>query len=711
MTNPGPTLRVGDGAFAFTWDTERDHATLHHTGNEVWSGPLLPLFWVQTTDGPRAIEATVTNYHEEGGEVRLALRLEDFGTGLLQVRLGPDGVRLLRLACTWSATPSALIALYFGCKRLSPEQRAAAPTLDLPFWPGWRAEGYGLAGAKTSPMQSFFRSWDFGHADIPLGSFAPAMGTPYGAAFPRPVYAGCMGGRHGWLCLGTGAIPDAALTWQVRARSGALEWRYREDLWGAPSANERVWENPLWLTWAPSAWEACRNYFRAFGPMPAKAAHHQKTFWGTWGDFRLTRFNLPSSIDRAIDEMGADLVCVDDPWEHTKGSCQPHPERLPHFAKDIAHAHRRGVGVGIWMPILWIEEPGWFGLTPDDLLLSRDGTPVTSNWAIDPHDPQAYRCLDPSSERAREFLRERTRRVMRDYQPTLLKIDFGYGAPGPDACSPRDPALRGERMAWTLARIIADTAREIDPAITILGYSIHPMWDAVQDQCSLDDLGDSGAHESSGHGNWSVWAALVGDRGLPLMGSSGYLWNADTDVVLNSAILGAPGANLPTEDGACHIAVIARRRGLFRWHRRTTHWQPLWLDSACGDIEQDPAVRNWGRLEKINDRSVLTALALREPSPLVLGDPVLRGLRWSGRWAVIAQGDHAIFDTGTIAIIAYDAGWLSLPLDTKPRQVLIVMGGAETSHDDWQWVDGCLRLAIDAALRESALMGFIVTTS
>lgn len=708
-----PHLHIGDGPFAFDWDTARDRAVLTAAGREVWSGSLLPLFWLQRADGSRhAVGATCTGLREAGGadQVELDLALGEIGAGTFAVTLGAHGLRGTRLAVRWTATPApAIISLHFGCRLLSRAQRAAAPSLDLPFWPGWRAEGYGLAGAKTSPMQSFFRSWDFGHADIALGSFAPAMGTPYGAAFPRPVYAGCMGGRHGWLCLGAGTVPDAALTWQVRARSGALEWRYREDLWGAPDGPERTWDNPLWLAWAPTAWAAYRNYFRMFPANPPKAATHQKTFWGTWGDFRLERYDLRGSIDRAVDTMAADLVCVDDPWEHTKGSCQPHPERLPHFAADIAHAHTRGIGVGIWMPILWLERPEPFGLDATDLLLSRDGSPVTSNWAVDPHEPQAYFCLDPSSPRAVAYLRERTRRVMRDYRPGLLKIDFGYGAPGPDACSPRDPALRGERLAWSLARIIADAARELDPAVTILGYSLHPTWDVVQDETSLDDLGDAGAHESAGHGNWSVWAALAADRGMPLMGSSGYLWSADADVVLNSAILGAPGANLPTEDATRHAAAIARRRGLFRWHRRTTAWTPQWLDSTPGDIEREPAVRSWGRLETVAGQPTLTALVLREPSAITASAPELRDVRWQGRFALIAQGDHAVLAAGDTAVIAYDEGFLAWPTGRPPSRVVAVQEGREAEFAGWTWEDGTLRLIIAAALAREPLMGFVIS--
>jgi len=301
--------------------------------------------------------------------------------------------------------------------------------------------------------------------------------------------------------------------------------------------------------------------------------------------------------------------------------------------------------------------------------------------------------------------------LIRDYRPALLKIDFGYGLPGPDACAPRDPTLRGERLAWSLATIVAETAHELDPRITVLGYSLHPLWADAQDQVSLDDLGDAGEHESAGHGQWSIWAALVGDRGVALMGSSGYLWHADTDVLMNSAILGAPGANLPRArpDGSpLPAAHLARRRALFRWHRRTTRWEPLWLDSSRGDLQQEPATKNWGRLETIAGRRCVTALALREPSPAILAAPELRGLSFTGRWIVLAQGDASIFDAATLALIPLDSGRIELPRASAPKAVCVVYADEEKIIPDWSWANGRLSVALEPARAAELLLGILV---
>jgi hypothetical protein len=702
----------------FSWDLATDQAQLvrRPEGEQVWSGSLLPLFWLIDARGQaRAVKAVARREGSRLSADRVTLRLElpDLADGQLEIALvAGHSIQLKRLELTWrELPPPAISALYFGCTVLTPAQRCGVPTLDLPFWPNWRSEGYCIASAKTAPMQSFFRSWDFGHANLPLGSFGPAMGTPYAAAFPRPTYAGCAGGRHGWICFGAGSVPDAALTFQVRARSGALEWRYREDLWGAVPGATRVWEDPLWITWSAEAWQSYRQYFALFPASAPKPHSHQKTFWGTWGDFRLGRFEWRSAIDRAMDEMEADLICIDEPWEVRKGAARPHRERFPTFDADIAYAHERKLGLGIWTPTGWIQDYAAEGLTRDDVLLGRDGEPVRGNWAVDPHEPAGFYCLDPGSPGARQYLRERTRRVMREYRPSLLKIDFGYGLPGPDACVSRDPACRGERIAWTYATLIANAAREIDPNVTILGYSIHPLWGAAQDQVSLDDLGDAGAYEASGHGHWSIWAALTADRSTAVMGSSGYLWEADPDVMLDSAVLGAPGTNLPRalpDGSALPAAPLARRRGLFRWHRPTTAWQPLWLDSSRGTLEEEPITRNWGRLETVGGRPVVTALALRQPSAQALADPELRGLTWSGRWIVLAQGPHSIFDGGDVALIPLEEGALQLPRTTPPREVQVVFADRTEPLGGWRWHDGRVEVVISRELAQQPLLGLLV---
>src|SRR5271157_5236707 len=197
-----PVANAGD-QYDLAWDLQTDHATVKTRAGarEIWHGSLLPALWVRNTDGPRQyINAEVVSSVKE----ILTLRFSDVARGELTVRRYPEGIRFERLAIHWQQPAPAMIALYFGTTLLTAEQRAMVPSLDLPFWPDWEANGFAIPSAKGGPLQSFFRRWDFGHADIPLGNFGPAMGTPYAAAYPRPLYSAAMGGPDGWVAFGSG---------------------------------------------------------------------------------------------------------------------------------------------------------------------------------------------------------------------------------------------------------------------------------------------------------------------------------------------------------------------------------------------------------------------------------------------------------------------------------------------------------------------------
>ena len=117
--------------------------------------------------------------------------------------------------------------------------------------------------------------------------------------------------------------------------------------------------------------------------------------------------------------------------------------------------------------------------------------------------------------------------MMRAFNPQLLKLDFGYGLPGPDVSAPRNPEFRGERLPYEFdVRIIVDAAREVKPDVTIQYYGIHPLMRPVTDVVALDDLGDAGGYEGEAHGEWSIWSALAAAQGSAIMASSGYDWKA-----------------------------------------------------------------------------------------------------------------------------------------------------------------------------------------
>jgi hypothetical protein len=102
-------------------------------------------------------------------------------------------------------------------------QPGTLPDPSATHWPTWNPSGFCVPCAESGPTKSYFRSWDPGSACFPLGSFGPAMGSPYAAAFPRPIYAACLGGGNGWAAVGPGEIPDATLSLVVRSRRSMIE--------------------------------------------------------------------------------------------------------------------------------------------------------------------------------------------------------------------------------------------------------------------------------------------------------------------------------------------------------------------------------------------------------------------------------------------------------------------------------------------------------
>ncbi len=715
---------ITDGRFRFHWDLLKDVATVQLEGasSRIWSGGLLPLFEIPGDHGAKScIAAQVKPSHcaLAGDHATVTIDLPGYGEGELHLSFANGCIRVEKLLVHWTTSTPPLIAVHWGAKLLTLEQRDVAPDLSRPFWPSWQSDGYCIPSVKGGPVQSFFRRWELGHATLPLGSFGPALGTPYAAAFPRPLFSAAMGNGDGWVAIGCGEVPDGAMLLQIRSSCAMLEYRYREDLWGPPEGSQRTWNEPLRLTWAESAWDAYDRLFNTFEVTP-DSGYHQMSLTNTWGDFCHQNFDLGGMIEMAGQHLGAEMLCIDDSWETFVGSGIPFMERFPDFHKNLARARELGMSIGFWLPSGWIVKPEEVGLGHDDLLLGVEGRPRRCNWACNPHEggrPGPF-CLDPSSPNMQRFLAERSRRVVSDLGGALLKVDFAYGMPGPDVAAPRDPAFRGERMGFLLLKLIADSARLVKPAVAMGGFSIHPLMCQVANLVSLDDLGDAGGrvdvrYEAHGHAQWCIWAALAGRFGLAINASCGYNQDNDAEVMLNTAVVGAPGIMLPKAAYDDSTQGMQRRRralALSRWHRRSTHWRPLWLDSEKGRLGMEPALACWGRLEMLNGSECVTALALRE-SVLHDSPPMELGIAgWTKRWALIAQDDRSLRESKELACIPIDgAGELHLQLDKTPSQVTLVTTKGEQPSQEAIIDGGSVRIRVPEHPTQP-ILGYLITS-
>lgn len=685
------------GAHTFDWNLTDDTALLRRTSDHsrIWTGSLLPAFLMGAEKTFVKARCTENKLGAQGGEV--SLELPGFGTGGLRVAPTSAGLTVEELRFTWNGETPRIVSMFFGARKLD-----TPGWTEEPFWPDWQCEHYCIPSGKGAPVQSFFRFWDLGNAHLALGSFGPT-GVPYAAAYPRPLYCSAFGGDAGWLVAGPGAIPDGALYLKLQAGAACHHWLYREDLWGAPEGRERVWEQPMRLSWAAEAWDAYLAHFSTFPTEPV-SPKHQRSSWNSWGEYKLDILDNKTFLRAVAENIGADLFTFDDKWETANSTGLINRDRFPDFENDLALARELGMDVGLWQSVCWMADPESVGLDDTDLVPGRDGRPCRANWLMSPymdHRP----VLDPSSARTRAFIREKTHRLVREFGAKLLKVDFGYGIPNPDAAAPRDPALRGERLAYTLYQLMADAAREADPEITLQSWGLSPLLRPTFNLLALDDLGDAGSQEALGHRQWSVWAALAGANGTAIMASGGYDWEEDADILLNTAIIGSPGGMTPFHPKAGPTPPargIAKRRALSLWFRRSVQWTPLWLNTEKGRPGRDPLAKCWGRLED----GTLTALALRDGRDKVDDRSTIHGTDWAGRWALIAQGAGDIFTGEKLACIPFDEGWLKLPSAHAPREIRLVIGFDESPWTEWQWRDGWVHLPAGGLPAEAT--GFLI---
>lgn len=696
-------------AYHFVWDLETDKARAVQTssGREIWNGSLLPAFEIQHEGINQYIKAEVdlesTRLAIEEGTIHL--RFGDLAKGQLMVSREQWGVSFDALELQWIINAPNIVALYFGTSEVQSESKGFLKADELPFRADWSASGYCVPGAKEGTVQSYFRMWDFGQTSIALGSFGPSMATLYGAAYPRPVLGFAMGNEDGWVSFGVGTVPDAAMLLKLQYTHGAIQYVYREDLWGAGS-KERVWEKPLQITFGGNAWLALKYYMDSFPQKSTSSEVHSKSLWNTWGNWRKGDYSIRSMVDFAR-QVGVERFVADDPWEESQGIGKPSYERFPDFKADLSYIDNRGLDLGVWETLGWISDTTKAGLTSEDLIINKDGIPCKSSWSFDAFS-DGYYCLDISSERSREFLRERTLWTMRNVKPKLIKLDFGYGLPSPHMGVPRNPSYRGEKYCFELLKIIAETAKSVDPDVTIMYYGINPQFLPYVDMISLDDQGDMWYDIKGGHDQWSLWASLLSQHNVAISGSSSYNWHTDDAVVINSFILGVPGAVLGTnlENGRpVPKKYLNRRLAINTWYRKGVSWQPLWLNSEIGGLARSPEINCWGREEILDDQKVLTTLILQGEKESEFEE--LLPYEWSGRWALISQTDERIEDSKKLAMVPFDKGSISIKLNQKPLAVSKLSLEGMIPYSNWSWKKGKITIEVDEnSLNETA--GFLI---
>lgn len=690
-----------NGNYQLDWDFTTDKARMFMPGSQktIWQGSLLPAFWLQETNGQKKyVKAVVLSETTsiEKNETKWTLQLADLGTGSISFKKESWGISVVDFQVRWNDQVPQIIDLYFGTSPVPEGRQSLMDENNPPFSSDWDAFGYCIPGAKEGPVQSYFRFWDFGQTNIALGSFGPSMGTPYGAAFPRPILSLAMGTDQGWMVIGAGCIPDAPMTLKIRSSLGCLDYLYREDIWG-DGGKERLWKNPLRLTFGENAWLAYRQYFHSFPEKEALSSIHQKAIWNTWGNWRNKEYPIRPMGDFA-KVAGAEIFIVDDPWEASQGLGKPDTVKFPDIFGDLEYIHKNKMSHGIWETVGYIGDTIACGLGKADLICDKNGIPCIGNWNFNPFLP-GYFCMDISSQHTRNFLKARTIKTMKTMKPKLIKLDFGYGLPNPNIGVPRNPDFRGEKYSFELIKIISEAAKSVDPAVTIMYYGINPLYLSPVDMISLDDQGDMWYAIKAGHDQWSIWASLLSDKQVAISGSSSYDWQTDDEVILNTFILGSPGAVLAThlDDGSpVPEKQINRRLAINKWFRKTIQWDPVWLNSHLGDFSKPPRLNCWGRCELIDGKNQITAIVLNGEKDKSYKE--LDNYEWEGRWAVISLDQQGIDNSGEFVVVPFDKGFISIALSSKPKKILKVNTQSESLWEEWSWNEGKLSIKVDEKL-------------
>ncbi len=702
------TLKHSINAYHFSWDVNEDKAKTTFTKDQtIWEGSLLPAFWLlDANDTKKYVKAKCISVEEiDQKTTKLLLNFADLGSGSMLVNKEDWGISVKNLYVEWADKIPLIIDMYFGTSVIPAGRQSLMDNNNSTFSSDWSSFGFCVPGAKEGTVQSYFRMWDFGQTNISLGSFAPSMGTPYGAAFPRPVLAMAMGNNDGMMVFGTGNIPDAPMTLKIRSSLGCINFLYREDLWGAGS-KKRNWENPLRITFGKNAWLAFRRYFNTFPEKETLSVIHQKAVWNTWGDWRNKKYPIRPITDFA-KKVGAEIVVTDDPWEESQGLGKPNLTLFPNIYDDLKYIYKNNMSHGIWETLGWIGDTLACGLSSADLICDINGNPCIGSWNFNPF-ASGYFCIDISSDRACEFLQERTISSMKLMKPSLIKLDFGYGMPNPNIGVPKDPQIRGERYTFELFKLIVEAAKSVNPDVTIMYYGISPLFHPLSDMVSLDDQGDMWYETKQGHGQWTIWASLLSDKQVALSGSSSYDWFTDDHIILNSFILGSPGSVLGTQlDDGSNVPekYLNRRLAINKWYRKTIQWEPLWLNSQLGDFNNPPIIKCVARTELSDGKKQITVLVLNGEKDNSINE--LKAFEWKGRWAIVSQTEDGILETNRLAVIPFDVGYLKIKLPAKPFLISVLNIEGTKVYNDWDWQNGVLALNINKSdLAKTA--GFVI---
>jgi hypothetical protein len=222
-----------------------------------------------------------------------------------------------------------------------------------------------------------------------------------------------------------------------------------------------------------------------------------------------------------------------------------------------------------------------------------------------------YYVFDFTQPEVAAALRASAQRFIRQYQPDLVKFDFGYEIPSLEVAAPKDMQWAGERLLQKGLEVIVGAMKEVKPDLVVMYYGVSPLLVEHYDLHSTDDMCFNTGEYQLEANRRILFSGLCGEFGMPTYGSSGYDWVSAPSIWFDSAAVGTVGSLnsfSPDENGdIVRPEWIAKYNGVTHAVRSSLSFSIEPLDGNYISAALGATARSWARHED----GQVTLVALR----------------------------------------------------------------------------------------------------
>lgn len=667
-----PPVRLVQSRYVWDWTPSDDGFRLSdRSGRLIASARLQPVIVVQPAGASQRLarQGRVVAVHTEPDRLRVSYGgINDVGGLELEVRFAPEAI--------WLEAPSYhtpreedVVSVDYFATATSPEPTPSLVTSHLVV-PGL------CMGAGISPIVPAHSGLDIAASLGTASSQGRGLSQQWG--LPSHFFAGFnatgdFNVRDAFTRLrseafgcGLAELPSGDVRLGSRGGRSSLRIAYRSDLWrqlrgpGSLRLGAR-----LILTVAPTWPEAIRSYYRqllqddlVIPPPPGGRSRRTEIAltpqFNTWGA-AVAAGKAWSKFDQVTLEeiyarfrqsgLRAGMFVVDATWEGEYGSLEHCPRRFPDFEAFLDRARSDGHRLGLWAAFLRCENPAVHGLSLDHVFRDADGNPIARHEGA-----KTYYLFDFTQPVVEARLRERAAAFVRRYQPDLVKFDFGYELPPLDVAAPQDRQMAGERALPRALEIVLGAMREVNPDLAVMYYGLSPFLAGHVDLHSPDDLWQSPGDYDLEANRRFLFSGLLGELGVPTLGSTGYDWVTAPSIWFDAASLGTLGS-LQTFAGDelgqfPDPNAIAKYNGLTRLLRASGRFTIVPLDTVPHSAVRGANAGSWARIEA--GETVMVALRDRDWA----------GRPGSGRYLGLIESDASVVVASRTSAAVDRTPWL-----------------------------------------------------